>query len=78
MEKSPEISQEETPAKAVEDKPEKSVEETKAESDEEEEWVGPLPSEATEPQAKKRKILNHEKLFLEKWVIKTSLRSQIL
>lgn len=32
------------------------------------EWVGPLPTEATEPQAKKRKILNHEKLFLDKWV----------
>lgn len=31
------------------------------------EWVGPLPSEATtEPQTKKRKVLDHEKLFLEK------------
>lgn len=35
------------------------------ESDQEE-WVGPLPSEATEPEVKKRKILHHEKLFLEK------------
>ena len=31
-----------------------------------EEWVGPLPSEATEPEAKKRKVLHHEKLFLDK------------
>lgn len=31
-----------------------------------EEWVGPLPSEATEPQTKKRKVLHHEKLFLDK------------
>lgn len=30
------------------------------------EWIGPLPTEASEPQAKKRKVLNHEKLFLEK------------
>lgn len=38
----------------------------KAESSEDEEWVGPLPSEATEPQAKKRKVLHFEKLFLDK------------
>lgn len=31
-----------------------------------EEWVGPMPSEAVEPQPKKRKVLNHEKLFLDK------------
>lgn len=36
------------------------------ENNSEEEWVGPMPSEATEPQAKKRKILNHEKLYLAK------------
>lgn len=30
------------------------------------EWVGPMPSEATEPQAKKRKVLQYEKLFLDK------------
>lgn len=40
--------------------------EAEAESSGEEEWVGPLPSEATEPQAKKRKILHFEKLFLDK------------
>ena len=36
---------------------------------EDEGWVGPLPSEASEviePQPKKRKILQHEKLFLDK------------
>lgn len=33
---------------------------------EQEEWVGPLPTEATDHQAKKRKILHHEKLFLDK------------
>ncbi|KAG5673041.1 hypothetical protein PVAND_003119 [Polypedilum vanderplanki] len=32
---------------------------------EDEEWVGPMPSEATEPVAKKRKILLHEKLYLD-------------
>lgn len=32
-----------------------------AEKDQEEEWIGPMPSEA-----KKRKVLNHEKLFLDK------------
>lgn len=31
-----------------------------------EEWIGPTPLEATEPQPKKRKILNHEKLYLDK------------
>lgn len=31
-----------------------------------EEWVGPKPSEATEPQAKKRKVLTYEKLYLDK------------
>lgn len=36
------------------------------ENQSQEEWVGPLPSEATEPQAKKRKVLLHEKLFLDK------------
>lgn len=40
----------------------------KAESSEDEGWVGPLPSEATEPQAKKRKVLHFEKLFLDKSV----------
>lgn len=38
-----------------------------AESEEsQEEWIGPLPTEAApEPQKKKRKVLHHEKLFLE-------------
>lgn len=31
-----------------------------------EEWVGPMPSEASGPQIKKRKVLSHEKLFLDK------------
>jgi hypothetical protein len=60
MEKSPE------PEKAEEEAPKKVAEEIKEASDDEEGWVGPLPSEATEPQRKKQKILNHEKLFLEK------------
>jgi hypothetical protein len=33
---------------------------------EEEEWVGPMPSEATEPATKKRKVLQYEKLYLDK------------
>lgn len=36
-----------------------------------EEWIGPTPAEAVEtgePQAKKRKILLHEKLYIDKWV----------
>ena len=45
----------------VEEEPPK--EDSEASQDE---WVGPLPSEATEPVTKKRKVLNHEKLFLEK------------
>lgn len=39
------------------------------EESEEEEWIGPTPSEATEssePQPKKRKVLKYEKLFVEK------------
>jgi hypothetical protein len=39
------------------------------ENGEEEEWVGPLPSEATdatEPPTKKVKVLLHEKLFIDK------------
>jgi hypothetical protein len=47
---------EETSPKAEKEKEESS----------EDEWVGPKVSEATEPQPKKRKILHHEKLFLEK------------
>lgn len=33
---------------------------------EDQEWIGPLPTEASEPQQKKRKVLQHEKLFLDK------------
>lgn len=55
-----------SPEKAEVEVAEKTAEETKEANDEEEEWVGPLPSEATEPQPKKRKVLHHEKLFLEK------------
>lgn len=44
-----------------EEKPPQEEEENSAD-----EWVGPLPTEATEPQAKKRKILHFEKLFLDK------------
>ena len=58
MSQSPEISKEKSPEKVVEN--------DKEDSNEDEEWVGPLPSEATEHQPKKRKILHHEKLFLEK------------
>lgn len=43
---------------------------SQAESDsEQEEWIGPTPAEATEtgePQAKKRKVLLHEKLYIDK------------
>lgn len=34
-----------------------------------EEWIGPTPAEATEtgePQTKKRKVLQYEKLFIDK------------
>lgn len=35
--------------------------------DEQEEWIGPLPSEdSSQPQKKKQKILQHEKLYLDK------------
>jgi hypothetical protein len=36
------------------------------EDDQEEEWVGPTPGEMTQPPTKKRKVLQHEKLFLDK------------
>jgi hypothetical protein len=42
----------------------KHVNEDKEES--EEEWIGPTPDEATEPQPKKRKVLLYEKLYIEK------------
>ncbi|XP_055376555.1 peptidylprolyl isomerase domain and WD repeat-containing protein 1 [Condylostylus longicornis] len=44
------------------------LEESKAttlENEEEEEWVGPLPSEASDTPVKKKKQLQHEHLFLE-------------
>lgn len=56
------------------EEPEKSPENGKApeitkeaESSSDEEWIGPLPSEAAseQPPAKKRKVLLYEKLFLE-------------
>ncbi len=34
--------------------------------DQEDEWVGPTPSEMAQPPTKKRKVLQHEKLFLDK------------
>lgn len=52
--------------KPQEEETEKEVEKEADEDISQDEWVGPLPSEATEPQAKKRKVLNHEKLFLDK------------
>lgn len=59
------VDSEEQPKVDAEEQPK---DDDQAASSEEEEWVGPLPSEqqATEPQAKKRKVLNFEKLFLEK------------
>lgn len=36
------------------------------EDDQDDEWVGPTPEEMTQPQPKKRKILQYEKLFLDK------------
>jgi hypothetical protein len=45
---------------------ESTQEDSKDDSDNDSEWVGPLPSEATEHQPKKRKVLHHEKLFLDK------------
>lgn len=48
------------------DKGEKRAPEDKEESGSDSEgWVGPLPSEATVPQAKKRKTLEHEAIYLE-------------
>lgn len=35
-------------------------------NNDDEEWVGPKVSEATEHLPKKRKVLHHEKLFLDK------------
>lgn len=34
--------------------------------DQEEEWIGPKPTEADEPQKKKQKVLLYEKLYLDK------------
>lgn len=48
---------EKEPTKAVED-------------DQEDEWVGPTTAEMTQPPTKKRKVLQHEKLFLDKYVNK--------
>ncbi|XP_059057600.1 peptidylprolyl isomerase domain and WD repeat-containing protein 1 [Achroia grisella] len=37
----------------------------KSEDAEDEEWIGPMPSEAAKPKAKKRKVLEFESLYLE-------------
>lgn len=52
--------------------------EDKNEQDGGEEWIGPIPEEMIQPKQKKRKILQYEHLYMEKYLFIYALHNNSL